>query len=95
VKALGIMVIGFWLCWCGYKLGKNTADEWYAKHQTFISNGKPELSCPENAIWVDALTGETWQCSSGRWWGTKLIPPIKEKISQPQAQIEQPKEKQQ
>ena len=76
----------------GYLIGKRAADRYYAQHETFISNGKPELSCPENAIWVDSLTGEAWQCLSNRWWGTKLISPIKEKVPAPQAKIEEPKE---
>jgi hypothetical protein len=32
MKTLGIMVIVFWIGWFGYRLGKNTADAWYAQH---------------------------------------------------------------
>jgi len=31
VKTLVIIVIAFWIGWFGYKLGKNTADQWYAQ----------------------------------------------------------------
>jgi hypothetical protein len=103
MKALGMIVVGFWLCWCGYKLGQNTADEWYTKHApascvTYpVKNSEVRHGCliaGANGSWMIVTPPEGIACDAVEE-KVNLIPPIKYKVSQSSAQIEQPKGEQQ